>query len=75
MSNHGFGGVFDLHVLAAFAALRDSGLAGPMDILVHQFAWALGVGSVLEELGCRPASPDAADEALAAGHHLLVLPG
>ncbi|MEJ2871900.1 1-acyl-sn-glycerol-3-phosphate acyltransferase [Actinomycetospora sp. OC33-EN08] len=75
VSNHGFGGIFDLNVLAAFAALRDAGLTGPLDILVHKIAWTLKVGPILEELGCRQASRTAATEALSAGHHLLVLPG
>ncbi|MEJ2865395.1 1-acyl-sn-glycerol-3-phosphate acyltransferase [Actinomycetospora flava] len=75
VSNHGFGGIFDLNVFAAFAALRDPGVGGDLDILVHQVAWTLGGGPVLEELGCHPASRAAADEALCAGRHLLVLPG
>lgn len=75
IANHGFGSLFDLNVLATLAALDDLGLDRPVTTLVHQIAWTVGLGPLLEQLGCRPASRSAAQEALAAGRHVLVFPG
>lgn len=73
--NHGFGGIFDLNVLAALAALQDLDLDRPVTFLTHQLAWTLGVGPVIEHLGAQPASEEKAAEAFAAGHHVMVFPG
>ncbi|GAB2458668.1 lysophospholipid acyltransferase family protein [Jatrophihabitans fulvus] len=75
VANHGFGGVVDLNVSATLAALDRLQLDRPVTILVHQIAWTLGVGPVLEALDARPASATAAHDAFAAGHHVLVFPG
>lgn len=75
VANHGFGGIVDLNVFATLAALDRLRLDRPVTILVHQLAWTFGVGPLLEPLGARRASPTAAAEAFAAGHHLLVFPG
>lgn len=75
VANHGFGGIFDLNVLAAHAALEDLHLDRPVTFLTHQLAWTLGVGPVIEHLGARPASAESAAEAFAAGHHVMVFPG
>lgn len=75
VGNHGFGGIFDLNVLAAFAALEDLELDRPVTFLTHQLAWTLGVGPVIEHLGARPASEENAVSAFAAGHHVMVFPG
>lgn len=75
VANHGFGGIVDLNVFAALAALDELGLDRPVTILTHQLAWTLGLGSHLEPLGAVPAGCDAAADALAAGHHVLVFPG
>ena len=75
VANHGFGGIVDLNVFAALAALDEMALDRPVTILTHQIAWTLGVGSFLEPLGAVPAGCDAAADALAAGKHVLVFPG
>ncbi|WP_422743378.1 1-acyl-sn-glycerol-3-phosphate acyltransferase [Mycobacterium sp. WMMD1722] len=73
--NHGFGGVIDLNVGAFVAARQAAGVARPTTAMVHQIAWTLGVGSLVERLGGVPGSPAAADEAFQAGHNVLVFPG
>jgi 1-acyl-sn-glycerol-3-phosphate acyltransferase len=75
VANHGFGGIFDLNVLAAGAALEDLQLDRPVTFLTHQIAWTLGVGPLIEHLGARPASQDSARQAFADGHHVVVFPG
>ncbi len=75
VGNHGFGGIFDLNVLAAFAALEDLGLDRPVTFLTHELAWTLGVGPLIEHLGARPASEESATEAFARGDHVVVFPG
>jgi 1-acyl-sn-glycerol-3-phosphate acyltransferase len=75
VANHGFGGIFDLNVMAANAALEDLDLDRPVNFLTHQLAWTLGVGRVIEHLGARPASTESAVEAFAAGNHVMVFPG
>lgn len=75
VANHGFGGIFDLNVLAVGAALEDLQLERPVTFLTHQLAWTLGVGPLVERLGARPASQAGAGEAFAAGHHVAVFPG
>lgn len=75
VGNHGFGGIFDLNVLAAFAALEDLALDRPITFLTHQLAWTLGVGPVIEHLGAMPASEDNAVSAFSAGRHVMVFPG
>lgn len=75
VANHGFGGIFDLNVLAVGAALDDLELDRPVTILTHQSAWTLGLGPLIEHAGARPASPDSAREAFATGHHVVVFPG
>lgn len=75
VANHGFGGIFDLNVLAVGAALENLELDRPVTILTHQLAWTLGVGPLIEHLGARPASQTSAQEAFAEGHHVLVFPG
>jgi 1-acyl-sn-glycerol-3-phosphate acyltransferase len=75
ISNHGFGGVVDLNVLCVVAALDRARTDRPVTALVHQIGWTMGAGPLLEALGCRPGGPDAFDDAVAAGHHVLVFPG
>lgn len=75
VGNHGFGGIFDLNVMAANAALEDLDLNRPVNFLTHQLAWTLGVGRVIEHLGARPASNESAAEAFAEGNHVMVFPG
>lgn len=73
--NHGFGGVVDLNVGAFVAARQAAGVTRPTTAMVHQIAWTLGVGSVVERFGGTPGSREAADAAFAAGHSVLVFPG
>ena len=75
VANHGFGGIFDLNVLASQAALEDLDLDRPVTFLTHQLAWTLGIGPVIEHLGAKPASEDSAAGAFAAGNHVMVFPG
>ncbi|MUL49671.1 glycerol acyltransferase [Mycobacterium sp. CBMA293] len=75
VSNHGFGGLVDLNVLAA-VSLRHSGVVPrPTTALVHHMAWTVGVGPLVEALGGHPASRRTAAEAFAAGRNILVFPG
>lgn len=75
VSNHGFGGLVDLNVLA-ITRIRDvAQITRPTTSLVHQLAWTLGVGPLVEAVGGRPASKQAADDAFAADNHVLVSPG
>ncbi len=75
VANHGFGGIFDLNVMASNAALEDLDLDRPVIFLTHQLAWTLGVGRVIEHMGARPASVESAVEAFADGKHVMVFPG
>ena len=75
VANHGFGGLFDLNVLALMAIGPRLGLDRPITILIHQIAWTLGLGPLIEPYGARPASRVAAQDGFARGHHVLVLPG
>src|SRR5690348_6989332 len=53
--NHGFGGVVDLNAMAAARALRSAGAQRPTTALVHQMAWSMGAGPLVEAIGGRPA--------------------
>lgn len=75
VGNHGFGGVVDLNVLAMSAVVKAAGWSRPTTVLVHQIAWTLGVGKVVEAFGGKLAGREAADAAFAAGHNVLVFPG
>jgi len=75
VANHGFGGIFDLNVFAAGAAVEQMQLDRPVTVLTHQLAWTLGVGRFIEPLGARPASQDNARRAFARGEHVAVFPG
>lgn len=75
VANHGFGGIFDLNVLATFAALDQLDLDRPVTVLTHQLAWTLRLGPFIEPLGARPAGKASARQAFRDGHHVLVLPG
>jgi 1-acyl-sn-glycerol-3-phosphate acyltransferase len=75
VANHGFGGIFDLNVLALFATLDEPRITRPVTILTHQIAGTVRLGPLIEALGARPAGRDTALTDLAAGHHVLLLPG
>ena len=75
VGNHGFGGVVDLNVFALLGTLDKLGGARPVTVLTHQLAWSLKVGPLLETVGSMPASAKSAEDAFAAGHHVVVLPG
>lgn len=75
VGNHGHGGVTDLNVIAMGRTLDELGVHDNVTYLTHQLAWTLGVGDLVEEMGCRPASKESADEAFAAGRHVAVFPG
>lgn len=75
VGNHGFGGVVDLNVCAVACALHRLGVTRPVTSLVHQVAWTVGAGPLIEAFGGRPGSRQAVDEAFAAGHHVVVYPG
>ena len=75
VANHGFGGIFDLNVFAAFAAFEQLRLDRPVTALTHQLAWTLRVGQFIEPLGARPAGQHEAEAAFARGQHVLVMPG
>lgn len=73
--NHGFGGIADLNVLALMETLHRLDVTRPVTYLVHQLAWTLYAGRVVEAFGGRPASEEAARDALMARHHVVVFPG
>lgn len=73
--NHGFGGVIDLNVGAFVAARQAAGITRPTTAMVHQIAWTLGAGALVERVGGTPGSRAAADSAFEAGHNVLVFPG
>ncbi|MFE3188415.1 1-acyl-sn-glycerol-3-phosphate acyltransferase [Nocardia sp. NPDC059240] len=75
VANHGFGGVFDLNVLALFAAVERTGDRRRIIMLTHRMAWALGVGALLEPFGARQAGRDVALQAFAEDSHVVVFPG
>lgn len=75
VSNHGFGSIFDLNVVTALAALEDLAPDRPVTVLVHQVAWTVGLGPLMERLDAQPASRESAQAAFEAGHDLLVFPG
>ncbi|BBY30019.1 1-acyl-sn-glycerol-3-phosphate acyltransferase [Mycolicibacterium sediminis] len=75
VANHGFGGIFDLNVFAVGATLEQLELEREVIILTHQLAWTLGVGSLIEPLGARPANEQSAQEAFSRGDHVAVFPG
>lgn len=75
VGNHGFGGIFDLNGVAAWAALQKMQLDRPVTILVHEVTWTLGLGAGAERIGGQKASADAVRQAFADGHHILVFPG
>src|SRR5262245_35423066 len=75
--NHGFGGTLDLNALLGGAVTARLGLRpeDPCVMLMHQLAWSLGVGRLLEPAGYRPAGREVALEALGAGVPVFVMPG
>lgn len=75
VGNHGYGGVVDLNVMAVACTLHRLGVSRPVTSLVHQLAWTVGAGPLIEAFGGRPGSREALDEAFAAGHHVVVYPG
>ncbi|NMN99153.1 1-acyl-sn-glycerol-3-phosphate acyltransferase [Antrihabitans stalactiti] len=75
VSNHGFGGLVDLNVAAAFVSLDVAGVTRPTTALVHQLAWTMGVGRIVEAFGGTKASAHAVGDAFAADRNILVFPG
>jgi 1-acyl-sn-glycerol-3-phosphate acyltransferase len=75
--NHGFGSALDLNVLLSACVGARIGLRPeqPSVLLMHQLAWSLGVGPLLEPAGLRPAGREVALEALRANVPVLVMPG
>lgn len=75
--NHGAGGVFDLNAFVIAALCEKFGIAEdtPATILAHQMIWTFGAGPILEPAGFKPASREAAFEALAEGQYVVVMPG
>ena len=75
--NHGFGSALDLNVLLSACVGARIGLRpeDPSVLLMHQLAWTLGVGPLLEPAGLRPAGREVALEALRAGVPVFVMPG
>lgn len=75
VANHGFGGIVDLNALALSATLQRLDPNREVTFLVHQLAWTLGLGHLVESLGGRRGSAESVDEAFAAGRHVAVFPG
>lgn len=74
VGHHGFGGVLDLNVMALSRAVH-ARATRPVTYLVHQLAWSMRMGWLIEPLGCKPASSQNATEAFQAGRHVVVFPG
>jgi len=74
VSNHGFGGLFDLNSMALRSVLNELS-DRPVTYLVHQLAWKAGAGALVERLGCKVGNMANAHQALEAGHHVAVFPG
>lgn len=74
IGNHGFGGVFDLNVIAMSRAV-ESLTERSVLYLVHQIAWTLGTGRLVEAFGCKPASATNAADGFVSGQHVVVFPG
>ncbi|MBJ8343824.1 1-acyl-sn-glycerol-3-phosphate acyltransferase [Antrihabitans sp. YC2-6] len=75
VANHGFGGLVDLNVAAAFSALDRAAVTRPVTALVHQLAWTMGLGTFVEAFGGVQASVAAVENAFAAERNVLVFPG
>ncbi|MCK0516459.1 1-acyl-sn-glycerol-3-phosphate acyltransferase [Williamsia sp. DF01-3] len=75
VANHGFGGVFDLNLLAFAAAYQQVGDRRRVSVLTHAIAWKLGVGRLVNMFDGIPADHDTALRALDSGDHVLVFPG
>ncbi|MBY6435136.1 1-acyl-sn-glycerol-3-phosphate acyltransferase [Rhodococcoides kroppenstedtii] len=75
VANHGFGGVFDLNVLAFYSAYERIGGRRKVAVLTHQIAWTLKVGRLVELFDATPANHRNAVHALRSGSHVLVFPG
>jgi 1-acyl-sn-glycerol-3-phosphate acyltransferase len=75
VANHGFGGIVDLNALALSATLQHLNPSREVTFLVHQLAWTLGLGHLVESWGGRPGTAESVDEAFAAGRHVAVFPG
>jgi len=74
VANHGFGGLVDLNALAVGSTLHRL-VDRPITFLVHQVAWTLGMGRLVEAIGGRPGSGTAVAEAFGTGDHVVVFPG
>ncbi|SFM32382.1 Acyltransferase [Nocardia asteroides] len=75
VANHGFGGAFDLNVLAARSAYAHIGDPRGVITLTHHLAWVIGLGPILARMGAEPATGENACRALGRGEHVLVFPG
>lgn len=75
VANHGFGGVFDLNVLAFASAYDALGDTRDVATLTHQIAWTIGVGPLVEKFDSVPADHASGLRALRSGKHALVFPG
>ncbi|MCV7285035.1 hypothetical protein H7J87_06820 [Mycolicibacterium wolinskyi] len=67
--------VIDLNVGALVEARQAAGITRPTTAMLHQIAWTLGAGSLVERFGGTPGGRTAADAAFEAGHNVLVFPG
>src|SRR5690242_15509023 len=72
VANHGFGGIVDLNALALSATLQSLNPDREVTFLVHQLAWTLGLGHLVESLGGRRGSAESVEEAFSAGRHVAV---
>lgn len=75
VSNHGFGALTDSHVLALAATLEAIAPDRRVTILVHDLAWRMRLGPLLEPLGGARASGEAAAAAWEQGRDVAVFPG
>jgi len=77
VANHGFGGLFDLHLFALAEGFRRLGFgpSEPAVFLTHQLLWSLGLGPYMESAGFLPASRESALAGFDAGRYVIVFPG
>lgn len=75
ISHHGFGTYSDPAIYAMAATLTSFDRILPVRVLAHDINWKVGLGALMDALGCIPASRDSVAEAAEARMHVAVLPG
>lgn len=76
IGNHGYGGIFDLNIMAVWPALERAGFVRPFVPMVHEAAWQIpGVQQIVELNGGVKGSPENVRRVLGEGKHVVIFPG